>query len=146
MDAEYTDVIQYHGDFGSGYCRRVHWFPIVVQGERQRCHQTFAQRGVHLCFRYSGVSRSYLRLWRYSWPRYSQGFWPDGLYTPPSYDAMIYDLGVLKSLGFNMLRKHIKVETDLFYRACDEMGLLVIQDMPALGVNNRVSNPNATGM
>jgi len=59
---------------------------------------------------------------------------------------MIYDLGVLKSLGFNMLRKHIKVETDLFYRACDEMGLLVIQDMPALGVNNRVSNPNATGM
>ncbi|KAN0099295.1 glycoside hydrolase family 2 protein [Hyaloscypha variabilis] len=61
-----------------------------------------------------------------------QGFWPDGLYTPPSRDAMVYDLEVLKSLGFNMLRKHIKVETQLFYQACDQMGLLVIQDMPSL--------------
>jgi beta-galactosidase/beta-glucuronidase len=45
---------------------------------------------------------------------------------------MIYDLQVLQDLGFNMVRKHIKVETDLFYRACDEMGLLVMQDMPSL--------------
>ncbi|RSH92901.1 hypothetical protein EHS25_008347 [Saitozyma podzolica] len=42
-----------------------------------------------------------------------QGFWPDGLYVPPTHDAMVYDLQVLKSLGFNMVRKHIKVETDL---------------------------------
>ncbi|CZR53883.1 probable hydrolase [Phialocephala subalpina] len=61
-----------------------------------------------------------------------QGFWPDGIYTPPSREAMVYDLDVLKSLGFNMLRKHIKVENDLFYQACDQMGLLLIQDMPAL--------------
>lgn len=74
---------------------------------------------------------------------HSQGFWPDGIYTPPSYEAMVYDLKVLKSLGFNMLRKHIKVETDLFYRACDEMGLLVIQDMPALRPLQNVL-PNAT--
>ncbi|KAH8930065.1 glycoside hydrolase family 2 protein [Atractiella rhizophila] len=47
-----------------------------------------------------------------------QGFWPDGLYLPPNYEAMVYDLQVLKSLGFNMLRKHIKVENDLFYEAC----------------------------
>ncbi|WVQ97440.1 hypothetical protein IAU59_004553 [Kwoniella sp. CBS 9459] len=58
-----------------------------------------------------------------------QGFWPDGIYTPPSYEAMKFDLQFLKNLGFNMVRKHIKVETDLFYRACDELGLLVIQDM-----------------
>ena len=45
---------------------------------------------------------------------------------------MVYDLKTLKSLGFNMLRKHIKVESDVFYRACDEMGLLVMQDMPSL--------------
>ncbi|RDA86993.1 hypothetical protein CP532_6697 [Ophiocordyceps camponoti-leonardi (nom. inval.)] len=61
-----------------------------------------------------------------------QGFWPDGIYTPPNREAMIYDLKMLKSLGFNMLRKHIKVEPDLFYRACDEIGLMVIQDMPSL--------------
>ncbi|KAH8689360.1 glycoside hydrolase superfamily [Talaromyces proteolyticus] len=61
-----------------------------------------------------------------------QGFWPDGIYSPPTRDAMVYDLEVLKSLGFNMLRKHIKVEPALFYRACDELGLMVIQDMPAL--------------
>ncbi|KAI1118501.1 family 2 glycosyl hydrolase [Nemania sp. NC0429] len=61
-----------------------------------------------------------------------QGFWPDGIYLPPNYDAMAFDLKQLKDLGFNMLRKHIKVENDLFYRACDELGLLLIQDMPSM--------------
>ncbi|KAK9774518.1 putative Beta-galactosidase [Seiridium cardinale] len=61
-----------------------------------------------------------------------QGFWPDGIYTPPNREAMVYDLKYLKSLGMNMLRKHIKVEPALFYRACDELGLLLIQDMPCL--------------
>ncbi|PYH90720.1 hydrolase [Aspergillus ellipticus CBS 707.79] len=61
-----------------------------------------------------------------------QGYWPDGIYTPPSLDAMVYDLKFLKDLGFNMVRKHIKIEPALWYRACDEMGLLVIQDMPSL--------------
>jgi beta-galactosidase/beta-glucuronidase len=57
---------------------------------------------------------------------------PDGIYTPPSVEAMTYDLKVLKNVGYNMVRKHIKVEPALFYRACDEMGMLVIQDMPSL--------------
>ncbi|RAH83182.1 hydrolase [Aspergillus japonicus CBS 114.51] len=61
-----------------------------------------------------------------------QGYWPDGLYTPPNREAMEYDLRVLKDLGFNMVRKHIKLEPALYYRACDELGLLVIQDMPSL--------------
>ncbi|KAJ0424981.1 glycoside hydrolase superfamily [Aspergillus carlsbadensis] len=63
-----------------------------------------------------------------------QGYWPDGLYTPPNREAMIYDLQLLKDLGFNMVRKHIKVEPALFYRACDELGLLVIQDMPSMAL------------
>ncbi|KAJ5403379.1 hypothetical protein N7509_003250 [Penicillium cosmopolitanum] len=70
-----------------------------------------------------------------------QGFWPDGIYTPPTKEAMIYDLKVLKSLGFNMVRKHIKVETELFYQACDEIGLLVIQDMPSLRPSQSKTNP-----
>ncbi|KAI0206998.1 family 2 glycosyl hydrolase [Astrocystis sublimbata] len=69
-----------------------------------------------------------------------QGFWPDGIHTPPNYEAMTYDLKQLKALGFNMLRKHIKVEPDLFYRACDELGLLLIQDMPAMPAD-RLPNP-----
>lgn len=51
---------------------------------------------------------------------------------------MVYDLKLVKELGFNMVRKHVKVETDLFYRACDELGLLVIQDMP----NLRLAEPS----
>lgn len=51
---------------------------------------------------------------------------------------MVYDLKVLKDLGFNMVRKHIKVETDLFYRSCDELGLMVIQDMPNLRLSGDI--------
>jgi hypothetical protein len=60
-----------------------------------------------------------------------QGWWPDGLLTPPSDEAMRYDLEVLKSLGMNMLRKHIKVEPSRLYFHCDQIGLLVWQDMPS---------------
>ena len=63
-----------------------------------------------------------------------QGYWPDGLYTAPTDQAMVYDLHVLKDMGFNMLRKHVKVEPRTFYAACDELGLLVWQDMPNANV------------
>ncbi len=60
-----------------------------------------------------------------------QGWWPDGLYTPPTDEAMVYDLKVLKELGMNMLRKHVKVAPERLYHHCDKMGLLVWQDMPS---------------
>jgi len=60
-----------------------------------------------------------------------QGFWPDGIYTAPTEEAMVYDLEVLKRMGFNMLRKHVKVEPRRFYWHCDRLGLLVWQDMPS---------------
>ena len=60
-----------------------------------------------------------------------QGWWPDGLYTPPSEEAMAYDLKILKAMGFNMLRKHVKVEPARLYYDCDKLGLLVWQDMPS---------------
>ncbi|KAM7213526.1 beta-galactosidase [Rhypophila decipiens] len=64
-----------------------------------------------------------------------QGYWPDGIHTPPTLEAMVYDLQLLKKIGMNMVRKHIKIEPDLFYQACDKLGLLVIQDMPAMDPN-----------
>jgi hypothetical protein len=60
-----------------------------------------------------------------------QGFWPDGIYTPPTFDAMRYDLEMTKKMGFNMLRKHVKVENRIFYYLCDKLGLMVWQDMPS---------------
>jgi hypothetical protein len=62
-----------------------------------------------------------------------QGWWPDGLLTPPSDDAMIQDIRLLKRMGFNMMRKHIKVEPMRYYHLCDTLGILVFQDMPSGG-------------
>ncbi|MCM8568300.1 beta-galactosidase [Gramella jeungdoensis] len=59
-----------------------------------------------------------------------QGWWPDGLYTAPTEEAMMYDVEMTKKMGFNMLRKHVKVEPARFYYNCDKMGMLVWQDMP----------------
>ena len=59
-----------------------------------------------------------------------QGWWPDGLYTAPTDEALRYDIDVLKKLGCNMLRKHVKVEPARLYYWCDKLGLLVWQDMP----------------
>jgi hypothetical protein len=66
-----------------------------------------------------------------------QGFWPDGLHTAPSDEALAYDLKMHKKMGFNAVRKHIKVEPDRWFYWADRLGLLVWQDMPAMtaGVN-----------
>lgn len=60
-----------------------------------------------------------------------QGWWPDGLLTPPSDAAMVWELEYLRKAGFNMLRKHIKVEPRRYYYHCDRLGVLVWQDMPS---------------
>ncbi|WP_406835859.1 PA14 domain-containing protein [Streptomyces sp. AHU1] len=66
-----------------------------------------------------------------------QGFWPDGLYTAPTDEALAYDLKAHKRMGFNAVRKHIKVEPDRWFYWADKLGLMVWQDMPAMtaGVN-----------
>jgi hypothetical protein len=60
-----------------------------------------------------------------------QGYWPDGIYTAPSDEALRFDLEQTKRLGFNLVRKHVKVEPARWYWHCDRLGLLVMQDMPS---------------
>lgn len=59
-----------------------------------------------------------------------QGYWPESLLTPPSDDALKYDIVKLKELGYNTIRKHIKIESERFYYHCDKIGMIVWQDMP----------------
>ena len=68
-----------------------------------------------------------------------QGYWPDGLYTAPAEAAMVCDIQTMKALGFNMLRKHIKIEPLRWYYLCDTMGMLVWQDMVSGGGPYRTS-------
>ena len=78
-----------------------------------------------------------------------QGYWPDGLYTAPSDEALIYDIQTAKAMGFNLLRKHIKVEPMRWYYHCDRLGMLVWQDMPSGGGKCRFSTitlPLVTGI
>ena len=60
-----------------------------------------------------------------------QGWWPDGLYTAPNENALVYDIDQTKAMGFNTIRKHVKVEPAQWYYHCDKVGMLVWQDMPS---------------
>jgi len=64
----------------------------------------------------------------FHWGPLDQGWWPDGLLTPPSDEAMLFDIRWLKQAGFNMIRKHIKVEPRRYYYHCDRLGMMVWQD------------------
>lgn len=70
-----------------------------------------------------------------------QGFWPDGLYTAPTDEALRWDIEQMKRLGFNMVRKHVKIEPARWYYWCDKLGLLVWQDMPSGGGGGKADEP-----
>ena len=72
-----------------------------------------------------------------------QGYWPDGIYTAPTDDALRFDLEIAKKLGFNLDRKHAKVEPDRWYYYADKLGLLVWQDMPQMFFDKGVSISDA---
>ncbi len=75
-----------------------------------------------------------------------QGWWPDGLYTAPTDAALKYDLLQTKAMGFNMIRKHVKVEPARWYHYCDQLGILVWQDMPSGDLGNHwESRPGVFG-
>ncbi len=90
----------------------------------------FAMRKIEIKTDEKQISRIYLNNKPYFQAGLlDQGYWPDGLYTAPSDEAMIYDIMKAKELGYNMLRKHIKIEPLRWYYHCDRLGMLVWQDM-----------------
>ncbi len=70
-----------------------------------------------------------------------QGYWPDGLYTAPTDEALLYDVIKTKEWGYNTIRKHMKVEPARWYYFCDSIGLMVWQDMPSLGRSDERWDP-----
>ena len=104
----YTVIMRYGEDVVEGYFGMREFSTKVIDGKR-----VFTLNGKP-CY-HSGLL--------------DQGYWEDGLYTPPSNEAMYNELKLVKEAGFNMLRKHIKVEPMLWYYYCDVLGILVWQDM-----------------
>ena len=96
-----------------------------------RVESYFAMRKVEVRPDENGVTRIHLNGMPYFMHGVlDQGYWPDGLYTAPSDEALILDIRSMKDMGFNMLRKHIKTEPMRWYYHCDRIGMLVWQDMP----------------
>lgn len=104
----------------------------------------FAMRKISLLPDKQGIQRLALNnQFLFQYGPLDQGWWPDGLLTAPSDEALMYDVAKTKEMGFNMVRKHIKVEPARWYKHCDSIGILVWQDMPSgdLGGNRWDMNP-----
>ena len=108
-------------------------YDFVIEGEGgDRIESYFALRTLSVEER-EGVSRLCLNGEPYFFNGVlDQGYWQDGIYTPPSPESFAEDILAMKALGFNTLRKHIKIEPEIFYSECDRLGMIVFQDM----VNN----------
>lgn len=105
-------------------------YELIITAGEDRIESYFAMRKLEIKKDSKGLPRLYLNNQCYFQNGLlDQGYWPDGLYTAPSDEAMIYDIKKAKELGFNMLRKHIKIEPMRWYYHCDRLGMLVWQDM-----------------
>ena len=105
-------------------------YDMVISSGDDVVQSYFAMRSVEIKQDEKGIKRIYLNDEEYFQNGLlDQGYWSDGLYTPPSDEAMIFDIEQAKALGFNMLRKHIKIEPQRWYYHCDRIGMLVWQDM-----------------
>lgn len=108
----------------------------------------FALRKISLAPDAAGVQRLMLNdRFLFQFGPLDQGWWPDGLYTAPTDEALKFDIVKTKEMGFNMIRKHVKVEPARWYYYCDSIGMLVWQDMPSGDLGNRWdSRPGIIGI
>jgi len=101
----------------------------------------FAMRKTSIAPDANGIQRMMLNnKFVFQYGPLDQGWWPDGLYTAPTDEALKFDIEKTKEMGFNMIRKHIKVEPARWYNYCDKLGMLVWQDMPSGDLGNDWEN------
>jgi beta-galactosidase/beta-glucuronidase len=108
----------------------------------------FAMRKISVGTDMNGIKRMMLNnQFLFQYGPLDQGWWPDGLYTAPTDEALKFDIEKTKAMGFNMIRKHVKVEPARWYYHCDKLGMLVWQDMPSGDMGNRWdSRPGIIGL
>jgi beta-galactosidase/beta-glucuronidase len=108
----------------------------------------FAMRKISMAKDQQGIQRMMLNNeFVFQYGPLDQGWWPDGLYTAPTDEALKFDIEKTKAMGFNMIRKHVKVEPDRWYHYCDKLGMLVWQDMPSGDMGNKWdSRPGIVGL
>lgn len=114
----------------------------ITEGDKviDRVTSHFAMRTISLGKDEKGINRLMLNgRFVFQYGPLDQGFWPDGLYTAPTDEALKFDIEITKKYGFNMIRKHVKVEPARWYDWCDKLGMLVWQDMPS---GDRFIGPN----
>lgn len=113
-------------------------YPVRLRYDEDEIFTYFAFRKCQIQKDKDGIPRFFLNNRPYFQAGVlDQGYWPDGLYTAPSDEAMIYDIRTMKNLGFNLLRKHAKIEPERWYFHCDRLGMLVWQDMVNGGTTYR---------
>lgn len=101
----------------------------------------FAMRKISMAPDANGIERMLLNnQFVFQYGPLDQGWWPDGLYTAPTDEALKFDIEKTKEMGFNMIRKHVKVEPARWYNYCDRLGMLVWQDMPSGDLGNHWEN------
>lgn len=108
----------------------------------------FAMRKISMETDQDGIQRMFLNNeFVFQYGPLDQGWWPDGLYTAPTDEALKFDIVKTKEMGFNMIRKHVKVEPARWYFHCDQLGMLVWQDMPSGDMGNKWdSRPGIIGV
>lgn len=106
-------------------------YDVAVTYGEDRIQSYFGMRKIHRQKDKKGIERIFLNNEPYFCHGVlDQGYWPESLMTPPADEALVYDIMKMKQLGFNTIRKHIKIESERFYYHCDRLGMLVWQDMP----------------
>jgi beta-galactosidase/beta-glucuronidase len=127
-------VVEMPKDFVSWSPENPHLYDITLLSRRDRVDSYFGMRKFSVATDEQGTPRLMLNNRPYFHNGLlDQGYWADGLYTAPSDEALAFDIQTAKNMGFNMLRKHIKVEPLRWYYHCDRVGLIVWQDMPSGG-------------